>query len=200
MGLKTLVKVGEVSNLSDARYCAGMGVGLIGFNLDKSSANYVSLETFKAITGWIEGVEFVAEFETSSLEEISEMMEEYEVSFLQINSTTLVDELIAADLDKKLILKLSTDTASFNQTIEAYSDKVNYFLLESTEDKLPDLQTYGAPILLASGVKAESLEYILSDMHPAGIALKGSPEIRPGYKNFDELADILEALETEDYE
>ena len=70
MGLKTLVKVGEVSNLSDARYCAGMGVELIGFNLDKSSANYVSIETFTAITGWIEGVEFVAEFENSSLEEI----------------------------------------------------------------------------------------------------------------------------------
>ncbi len=200
MGLKTLVKVGDVCNLSDARYCAGMGVELIGFNLDKSSTNYVSLETFTAITGWIEGVEFVAEFEKSSLEEILEMLEEYEVSFIQINTPSLVDELISAEVSHKLILKLSTDTASFNQTIEAYSDKVSYFILESSDDKLPDLQVHGAPILLESGVNAESLEHILSTLHPAGIALKGSPEIRPGYKNFDELADILEALEIEDYE
>ena len=200
MGLKTLVKVGEVSNLSDARYCAGMGVELIGFNLDKSSANYVSVETFTAITGWIEGVQFVAEFENSSLNEINEMMNEYEVSFLQVNSTALVDELIAANTDKKIILKLSSSSTTFNQTIEAYSDKVSYFLTEATDDKLPELQTYGAPILIGSGVSVESLEHILSVMHPAGIALKGSPEIRPGYKDFDELADILEALETEDYE
>jgi len=34
--------------------------------------------------------------------------------------------------------------------------------------------------------------------HIYGIALKGGEEITPGYKDFDELADILEKLELED--
>lgn len=200
MGLKTLVKVGEVTNLSDARYCAGMGVELIGFNLDKSGENYVSLETFTAITGWIEGVHYVAEFENSTLEEITETLTNYEVAFLQVSTTELVDALMVTHPDKKIILKLETEANDFHQTIEAYSDKVSYILVESTKDTLPEIKTPGAPILLGSGVTAESLEHVLSAINPTGIALKGSPEIRPGYKNFDELADILEALETEGYE
>ena len=33
MALNTLTAVTEINNLSDARYCAGMGVDIIGFNL-----------------------------------------------------------------------------------------------------------------------------------------------------------------------
>ena len=41
MGLKTLVKVSEVNNLSDARYCAGMGVEMIGFSLDENHPKFI---------------------------------------------------------------------------------------------------------------------------------------------------------------
>ena len=201
MGLKTLVKVGDVTNLSDARYCAGMGVELIGFNLDKTNENYVTPENFKAITGWLEGVQFVAEFNTSTIEEIQSSLLEYTVAYIQVNSPQLIDELINSSIQVKLILKLSTENPHFTQTIEAYSDKVSYILLESENDSLPNINLPGAPIILGTGIKTENLEHILTTLHPLGIALKGSPEIRPGYKDFDELADILEALETDyDYE
>lgn len=34
MALKTFVKISGVNNLSDARYCAGMGVNQLGFNIE----------------------------------------------------------------------------------------------------------------------------------------------------------------------
>ncbi len=37
MALKTIVKVGNITNLSDARYCAVMGVDMLGFCLNKQS-------------------------------------------------------------------------------------------------------------------------------------------------------------------
>ncbi len=36
MSLNTFVYIRDVDNLSDARYCAGMGVDMIGFRLDRS--------------------------------------------------------------------------------------------------------------------------------------------------------------------
>ena len=42
--LKTQVKVSSITNLSDARYCAGMGVDLLGFPIQE-----ISLEKFTEI-------------------------------------------------------------------------------------------------------------------------------------------------------
>ena len=56
MALKTFVKISSVNNLSDARYCAGMGVDIIGFDLHEGSDHYVSPSKFKEIERWISGV------------------------------------------------------------------------------------------------------------------------------------------------
>ena len=50
-------------------------------------------------------------------------------------------------------------------------------------------------LILGLGVETGNLQWIEKELKPAGIMLKGGNEIRPGYKDFDELADILEYLE-----
>ena len=47
MGLRTSVIVNGVNNLSDARYCAGMGVDVIGFNLKLDDPNRVQPQMLK---------------------------------------------------------------------------------------------------------------------------------------------------------
>ena len=42
--LSTIVKISQVTNLSDAGYCAGMGVEMIGFMIDEDSESYVSAQ------------------------------------------------------------------------------------------------------------------------------------------------------------
>ena len=54
--LKTFVIVGEISNLSDARYCAGMGVDVLGFNINPVEETCVAPETLNEISGWVAGV------------------------------------------------------------------------------------------------------------------------------------------------
>ena len=73
MTLRTLVKISSVNNLSDARYAAGMGVELMGFNLDESSGNIVAPEQFRAITGWISGVKLVGEITDTNLEAMDKL-------------------------------------------------------------------------------------------------------------------------------
>src|SRR5688572_15531110 len=61
MPLKTLVKVGNITNLSDARYCAGMGVDMLGFRVIEGQENFVAPKLFQEIRGWVAGPKVVAE-------------------------------------------------------------------------------------------------------------------------------------------
>jgi phosphoribosylanthranilate isomerase len=52
------------------------------------------------------------------------------------------------------------------------------------------------PILIGFGLDNEFTVSALTELLPnLGIALRGSDEIRPGYKDFGSMMDILEALE-----
>lgn len=207
MALKTLVKVGSITNLSDARYCAGMGVEMIGFNLDKDSPNFVNSTLFNSITGWITGVKLVGELREASANLVKEILQEYSLDYLQVNQCIDWEALHA--LGVPLICHITWDPQSdknlFNEIYAPILPFVNWFLLESESDTLSsnDLRTLQQiascyPVLLGFGVSQDNVTEILAGTPVTGIALKGSHEISPGFKDYDELADILEQLEEEE--
>lgn len=205
MALKTLVKVSEVNNLSDARYCAGMGVDLVGFSIDKDNEKCISPENYKVITGWIEGVKNVLEFNTSTTEEILEALTVYKTDYIQISNEDVATALATKALPEPLIFKinLKNDLSVYRSIFESLSEKVSHFLIESDNEDIISEKTFNEltylstkyPIIIGFGISTENLEQILTTIKPIGLALKGGDEIRPGYKDFDELADILEELE-----
>lgn len=203
MSLKTLVKVGEVNNLSDARYCAGMGVEYIGFQLDENHDKFVDINTFQAITGWIEGVKYIGEFENTASAQIFEKQKEYQFQVVQVSNPSQLDELGGLSIPK--VLKLELNNLTELATID-YS-KADYLLLESdsidnlSTTDIDNLQTVCSqkPTVLGFGFSDENINDLLDQIKPAGISLKGGDEIRPGYKNYDELADILEAIEIDEF-
>ena len=67
MSLKYFVKVGNVNNLSDARYCSAMGVNQLGFKLNDFDNNSSIIDNIKEIIGWINGVDTVAEFDNNDV-------------------------------------------------------------------------------------------------------------------------------------
>jgi phosphoribosylanthranilate isomerase len=68
--LTRTVKISNVTNLSDARYCAGMGVEMLGFSIDEDSPNYISPKKFEDICSWLAGVTLVAETAQTNAESI----------------------------------------------------------------------------------------------------------------------------------
>ncbi|UII25925.1 phosphoribosylanthranilate isomerase [Fulvivirga maritima] len=199
MALKTFVKVSSVNNLSDARYCAGMEVNQIGFSLEEGNESYISPEKFSELTEWLSGVEYVGEFENYSTDKIKEALQNYDVSFVQVIDaqqvkelsndfsalilTTTAKELI--DIDKNLPIEYLLVSGNGNEWTEEELDIIHHFK-----------DTY--QILLSSGVDENNIEELLQKTGAAGIALQGGNELRPGYKDYDELADILESLEMDD--
>lgn len=198
MSLKTLVKVSNITNLSDARYCAGMGVEMIGFVMDKFSADYTSPEKMKEIKSWVAGVQVVGETQSADYEEVKALVEAYEIDVLQISEAGLLPQI--ADLGKPVILKLEFESAYLEDYLERYSQFVEFFLVDGGD--FSDFARYtlkeysfNYPIVLDFGITAENVNELLEEMQIKGIALKGSNEIRPGYKDYDELSEILEVLE-----
>lgn len=208
MALSTFVIVNGVNNLSDARYCAGMGVDMIGFNLEKQLLGYVSPTDFKDIAGWISGVQLVGEFEQYSAEEVNEAANFYALDFVQLNNLYLIDELQEIKLPIIQRLQINKDTvwSELIDLMELYQEDVKFFLItsddfniidETNENFLRDLARL-YPLLIGFGVNKDNVQRILKNIQPEGIGLTGGEEIKPGLKDFDALQDMFDVLEVEE--
>jgi phosphoribosylanthranilate isomerase len=183
MALKTLVKVGSVTNLSDARYCAGMGVDLLGFNVVPGHDKYVTPKQFQEIRGWITGPKIVAQiYGLNSVSALQTILEEYQPDFLELGQAEL--PFIGGNT-LPIILSMDDDF-SIGQLTPAYV-QVKF---DSTVF-IPNV-----PVLVFISSTTE-LDEVLKKDEIAGIALHGGQEIKPGLKTYDELGDILELLETD---
>jgi phosphoribosylanthranilate isomerase len=205
MGLSSFVYISDVDNLSDARYTAGMGVNLIGFRLDPNDESSLNASRFKEISEWISGVKFVGEFGELNPGEVKEALTQFDVDYLLISDESQVHEFAQLDIPIILQVLVNQDTITdLASTLNYCSGSVEYFLLESEQETLNEealkfLHTYSSqfPIILGWGVHMENAKTIASELNLKGISLKGGSEIRPGYKDFDEMADILEVLEVD---
>ncbi|MEX2592784.1 MAG: phosphoribosylanthranilate isomerase [Anditalea sp.] len=208
MTLKTFVKISNVNNLSDARYCAGMYVHLMGFNLEEHNRNYLSPDKFKEITEWLSGLKYVGEFENSHPDNILEIVKSYkEIDYIQIREEAHLQMLVNTRYN--LILKQQIRDAKDIQHLIAIAPSLKennvVLLLESDNQTLQpefiqllkDLAER-TPVLLGFGINADTVEDVLEQTKIKGIALNGGDEIKPGFKDFDGLADILEILELDE--
>ena len=200
MSLKTFVKISNVTNLSDARYCAGMGVELLGFMMDENSSEYVEPKRFEEIKSWIAGVKIVGETQSADYQEVTQLVQTYDIDYLQISEPSLLPQI--TNLGKPIILQLDFDSAFLKENLAKYAPYVEIFLIEG--DELSDLARYelkeiaqNYSVLLSFGITELNVNEVLDEILLKGIALKGSEELRPGYKDFDELMDILEKIEVD---
>lgn len=203
MPLKTFVKIGNVSNLSDARYCAGMGVDVIGFNINPQSENYINPETYREITGWIAGVYYAGEFDGKTFP----IESNYNLDFIQVSYPENIDKAraVCENIILKIIISDLKQLADFEQLMKYLSGQVRYFLLEKADDHLTkplknEIKRLGKeyPIILGSGITPENVNELISSLNIIGIELKGGQEDVPGTKDYDDLANILEILEKDE--
>lgn len=172
--LKTKVYIKSVTNLTDARYCAGMGVDYVGFCIDITSPNFVSESKFNEIKNWLVGVKLVAEIE--SLKNTDRLMLD---SFLAFGFHALLTtdpsdiEVIQSMGFEAILLGKSTTAADYFISGDTQKDSSNQFWEVKS---ITDFEKF-------------SLESV------AGICIESTDEIRPGYKNMDNLIDILEFIE-----
>lgn len=206
--LSTVVKISNVTNLSDARYCAGMGVEMLGFTIDPEDPQYITPEKFMEIRSWIAGVQLVGETRSEDAYEILERLGQYPLDALEVSVPAMLPFLIS-ELKIPVLLRVDLDKtapADLPSLAVNYGSSFSYLLLDSSlnssmsaewEEAIRQVPAH-TNLLLGFGLDdSETIRRYLSALPVAGISLRGSEELRPGYKDYGMLMDILESLETD---
>ena len=190
--LKTKIIAADLQNLTDARYFAAWLVDYMSFNLSEESAN---LSKIKEIMDWVEGPIFSAQYTgLEDLQSIEAQLEALSINHLIlgpfaneniINSEWQVTKTILLDDD---IVELAFDRTYIAQSTVAFS--------EFSQNKLNTLKKLcnSHSIYLDCGFSSTDIHSIL-DVGITGLVLRGSEEEKVGVKSYEDLDEILEALE-----
>lgn len=197
MALKTLVKVGKISNLSDARYCAGMSVDMLGFGVISGQEHYVSPALFKELRGWFTGPSVVAEvYGIEKHEDLTQIMQDYLPDFIEGSLEDL--KKIHSAFIAYILASTFEELQTHEQELGIYRNQIAFVLVPASTppQQIKELSKQHKVLLRID--EANPDDAILQNEHKKGIALQGTTEDKPGLKNYDTLADILEKLEAED--
>jgi phosphoribosylanthranilate isomerase len=197
MPLKTLVKVGSITNLSDARYCAGMGVEMLGFNVVTGHESFIDAKKYQEIRGWVTGPAVVAEIYNLNPESLSEIVENYAPEYLELAAKDL--SILPSEISTPLILKVDEDTFTNQQSvINSRKNQIAHVIIDQSEASAEFITVVSNQFsVLLSPEKDVNINSVLDALPVKGIALNGSQEIKPGLKDYDHLAEVLELLEEE---
>lgn len=212
--LQTKVKAGSVTNLTDARYFAAREATWLGFDLDDASDTYVPPKMVEAMREWVDGVEFVGEFNIASAATIKAMIEELKLDAVQVGMFTEIETLVDLQANvpviKELVIEPETSPEFIDEQMELFQPWVQYFLLNFEKNNITwaDMQEDVVfsrarladwceryPVLLSMNFNKNMLKSLLDALPVEGLCVKGGEEEKVGYKSFDELDEIFDALE-----
>ena len=191
MMLKTFVKVSGVNNLSDARYCAGMGVDVIGFNIDPELGEAIDPKKFGEISSWLAGADYAIEGDMLT----ATVVAPYDVAYVESSQQSQLS-LLSGDYKKILRINIA-DAEDLQADVDLVLIEGPDALDEKQQQQIQKL-AQKHQVLLACGFNDQNVLDVLNKTQVYGIAIKAGDEIRPGFKDYDELANILEQLETDD--
>lgn len=204
MALSTLVKISGVNNLSEARYCAGMGAGILGFCPEPGHPDFVDIKKFREISGWVQGVKFAGEFYSSQIESVIEADREYHFDYLQVIRPDFVGVLKKSGKPVIFTIDLSVyeNWEGAKSEMRQLSSGVDFFLIQGgilSENWLKEICESSGDfrIIMGTGITKESLNKMNTQCRFSGFAFKGSGEIKPGYLEPGELGELMEMLETD---
>ena len=184
--LKRKVLVNGISNLSDARYCAGMFVDYLSFELNSSHPDFIPIEKILEIKNWLSGPKIGGRI-SQWPEELQESdWEKLALDFLIVNQETFKNKALACV--SEIFFELGEEDLNLNQ--------FQHVLINA--DELNEKEINHLSIFVGPNVNIDTLDTLLDNGNVIGIALKGNHEIRPGESSYEDLMDVLEALEEDE--
>ena len=198
MSLKYFVHVSSINNLSDARYCSGMMVNSLGFDLDKESKTKLPLENINEICKWVNGVDFVGEFNNSQSNYINEVINELDFNYISVNICNTIKSI---DFDhQKIIVVLPEPNlispGTNNYLRDNFPESRTLIIDNLTKDSISKLEllTDNYEIII-NPLETINITKSILNKFDLGLLLKGSQEIKPGYKDYDSISDYLDAID-----
>jgi phosphoribosylanthranilate isomerase len=207
MSLK--LKICGITNLEDARFCAGAGADYLGFIQHEDSPRYVRPQQVAKIGEWIHGPKPVGVFVNTPPDEVNRIAEETGFGLVQLHGTESPEECERIEQPVVKAIRVIHDASAeqLRQAMLPYRDHVEYFLLDTHATNLwggtgesfnwrlaRDLSSE-FPLFLAGGISAGNVEEAVQTMRPLGVDLSSSLESAPGEKDFEKMERFFEVFD-----
>ncbi|MCB2376988.1 hypothetical protein LGH70_05310 [Hymenobacter sp. BT635] len=208
MPLITSVLVRGINNLSDARYCAGMGADYLTFRLDPSLPGHLEPALVQELSGWVAGVQLIGEFDSLSIPEINALATTCGLHYVLMHRRRTPEELAQLTVPALKLIKWIPDMLA-EDVEKRFRDQqahvAGFVLAHAPDEGLSAMQraqltqqarTY--KLWLGTSFAApQPVRQFVEEVQPTGIVLEGGQEIKPGLRDFTELETIFEQLEEE---
>ena len=211
--LRTKVKASSITNLTDARYFAAMGVEWLGFNLNPQNGSVISAASIHEIEGWVEGVQIVAEYGREHWDKIRESVLEVIPNVIQVGENCGIQEMLelppSVQVIREFIIDKETSAEQLIEEMENLDGHVMAFafnfmgnsltwdhLVKGIPFSVSTLEEITArfPVILEVDLDVPGLKACLSLSSLEGITLKGGEEEKTGFKSFEELDELFDVL------
>lgn len=188
-----------INNLSDARYCAGMGADKLTFVLDPALPDHLDAKAMKELTGWVAGVELIGEFDRLSTQEINALAADCALDAVLLRSFRTPTEL--AEIAPPVYLELPADVLTAEAVPLPFAS-IGFVLelpagtIAKAHSALAALAAQGR-LWLGPGLHPELARKLARELPLAGLSFPSGNEVKPGLRDFDQLEAVFEALEVE---
>lgn len=192
---KTVLYVSRITNLSDARYCAGMGVDMLGYVVDPAHDDYVSPEQYQEMVGWISGPGRVIEITAPALD-LAKIVSSYVPDAIHI-PLDLIHQYALPDMPLMIAIPFHNWQIGLAR-IQQLKHHISHVIITGFIDNDPPVAFMPMPekkLLLSLESASGPLVTLLKKTNSDGFALRGSRELAPGLKDYEHLARVLEELE-----
>lgn len=180
MNYPFLLKFSSVTNLSDARYAAGMWADFIGFSFDPASPDYIEPARAKEIAGWINGPLVTGEFGNQPKEWIEDFIKGIPLHAIQLPAG--YEDLSVKDFNLPILLWVE--------------DAVQTPMMEHAKCLITNNSSLIEPLKSITDLsviyQAKETSAISDIGQYEGIAFQGKNETSPGIRNQDDWTALLE--------
>lgn len=206
--MKTLLKAASISNLTDGRYFAAANAEWMGFVLDPSRAEALSIQLAMEFMGWLSGPRYVGEFGASSVVQINEAVDTLGLDSIEI--TEAIDLEGLSDKIESVLFRLVPQKpfqiTQVQAQIEVVKKYTAQFILDFSKAEIDwadlgdqeksDLRKFCQehPVILNFPFSPENANEIVDAINPLGIEFRGSEEISTGMQLYTALDPVLESL------
>ncbi|MCS7035067.1 MAG: hypothetical protein RMJ33_13595 [Saprospiraceae bacterium] len=198
------VKASSIANLTDARYFAARQVSYLGFCLEEGHPRFIEPGDLQAIRAWVEGPKIVGEFERSPAEVVREAAAFFGLDAVEVSRLELLPDLVGLEVLLRLadVARPEAAAAAWEQAQPHAAYLLVALTREGAKAVLQDAIVASTwrqlcaqtPVLIDAPLPANAMAALLEAVQPTGFAISGSAEERPGFKSFEEVDALFEAL------
>lgn len=196
---KPVLKISRLTQLQDARYCAGMGFDVVSFSLERGDMRKLSVSLVWNIVQWVSVPNIALETNAESAEELFDAEKSFAFSYacFPIAEWESAQKTLAQFSEKQLLLRAEADTPAAQLATILATESDSKPLFEIHISSLDQLNAYAnvlsqcfvhcADISIAKAIFAGE-----SPLQPYGISLGEEVFTSDGALDYDAVEAIIE--------